>query len=326
MPTAGYVKDVIGNSALLDGLRTASEQERMTREENLKKLLQGQAEAHDITKAKLENQLKEEALVKQRTNTEEMAGKFKNRPVHYGGVQIGGLASNPMQQVGETRRQQAQDDDKLKSFGMRMDKAGVPQTQSALAALESASRSVDDKGNETGGMVTNPNYKAKFGGGLLNVLPSRFMGAYEKVGLAPQGAQEELQLASRLMNMDTKAFSGTAVSKHEEGRKLVERGMGIGGNPQDITRGVQIMAEAAEESKNNIVSSTPPDVVDRYKSQKGKVTLQDYFGGVTKNKVAKTQPGMSDASAGEKDPDIQSYASKYGMSYEAAKKHIESHR
>lgn len=85
------------------------------------------------------------------------------------------------------------------------------------------------------------------------------------------GGEEVSQLIQALANVNIKNASGTAVSKHEMGRKAVEFGMSAFGNEKDVARGVKLMVEGIVESANSVKAAFPDEVRQQYVANKGKL-------------------------------------------------------
>lgn len=178
-----------------------------------------------------------------------------------------------LRQQAMSERQDARSDRDLVKLGERVDKSGIPNQMAAMANLEQ--RTATDK---AGGMLTNPDYEVKSAGPIANALPQFAKNIGESVGLMPKGAAEESQLIQRLVNADLKNLSGTAVSTHEMGRQNVEKGLSIGGDPNLIKLGIKQMRDAIEAGSQNIESSTRPEVLQTFKKQGGKTTLEEFLG------------------------------------------------
>lgn len=176
-------------------------------------------------------------------------------------------------------RQDARDDRDLTRLGDRIAKENLPQGMAGMANLEKGTASVDAKGKPVGGLLTNPEYQVKSAGPVANFLPQPIKNIGERMGLMPKGAGEEAALIQRLMNVDIRNLSGTAVTGYEQGRQNVEKGMAGGGDPNLIKVGIKQMQDALEESARNVEASTRPEVAAKYRQQGGAFRLDEFLGG-----------------------------------------------
>ena len=245
-------------------------------------------QAHELAKlAEVEAQGARESD-RSRKMAEELAQRYGNRPVSAsgtGGVSIGGTPDYSARMFGIDdrieRRTGALADD--------IDKAGINQIAPALKGAEKAWQ---------GGKSVTP---------ALNMLPSLLQGPAANmkgaIGKAMgwkewEGAGDEYQELSRLMNIDVRKFAGAAQSKHEAGRQMAEKGMQAGGTPDMVKRGMQMMREAAEESVHNIEGGTDPRAIQRYSGRRGIKGLSDLLG---KPPAEKPSSGLSPEEQAELD-------------------------
>lgn len=198
-------------------------------------------------------------------------------------------------------RNDARDDKDLVHLGERIDKGGIPNAMSGLANLETGT---NDSGK--GGILTDPSYQVKSAGPVANMLPQFAKNIGEKVGLMPKGSADEAALIQRLVNADIKALSGSAVSTHEMGRQNVEKGMSAGGDPNLIKIGIKQMKDAIESGAQNVASSTRPEVLDKFKQQGGKLSLEEFLG-----KGSSRQP-QSGALSAEEQAELAALKAKHG--------------
>lgn len=203
------------------------------------------------------------------------AGQPKGTSINVGANSMG---INPpdqfMKNMALQEKMDARDDRDLVKLGERIDKAGLPNSMSAISNLESGTS--DASG--AGGILTNPNYEVKSAGPVANFLPQWAKNLGEKLTLMPEGSSQEAALIQRLLNADIKSLSGTAVTAYEMGRQNVEKGMSGMGDPELVKLGIKQMSDAANSTSNNIISSTRPAVVSKYKQQGGKMSLEEYLG------------------------------------------------
>lgn len=207
---------------------------------------------------------------------------------------------NPLIGLNLADRQMARDDHDLTKVGERVAKAELPISIAAAANLE---RGTADAKSGQGGMITNPNYEVKSAGPIANLIRGvpggqGMLNIGEKVGLMPKGSGNEMALAQRLMNMDIKNLSGTAVSAAEQGRQNIEKGLTAGGSPDLVKVGIKQMVDAFEAEGKNIESSTRPQVMDTFKKQGGVTSLKQLLG----------SPQMGGASGGQKTPAKKLYS------------------
>ena len=222
------------------GMRTGQAGALSARDAALKKLLQGEQQAHDMAKVERGGELANERQAANLDRAQALTGKggaFENRSLNLaddGGVSVGDKDPLTALLRAQTFNNAREDktDAKLTRFGDRVAKANLPQSMSALANLEAGTRSLGADGKPAGGLLSNPNYEVKSAGPVANALPQFVKNIGEKVGLMPEGASQESALVQRLMNMDIRNMSGTAVSTYEQGRQNVEKCLSIGGDPE----------------------------------------------------------------------------------------------
>lgn len=250
------------------------------KERKLRELLQGQAQQSKIA----EDARQQQAIQNNFARSEAAARQAGLKPGKYSvaasanSMGYNPESENPLAMIGLMERKQARDDKDLVTYGNRIEKAGIPQAQSAFANLEQGTAK---DGN--GGILSNPKYEPKFTGPVANTVRSLPGGQLalnigEKLGLMPKGSQDEQALVQRLLNIDTRNFSGSAVSAHEQGRQNIEKGMSAGGDPNLIKMGIKQMQDAVSSETNNINASTRPEVRNVYKQQGGKVSLEEFLG------------------------------------------------
>lgn len=195
-----------------------------------------------------------------------------------GGMNINPEATNPLISLGLQDRIAARDDRDLTKVGERIAKADLPVALAAAANLERGTAA-----GGKGGILTNPDYEVKSAGPIANAvrgLPGGqgMLNIGERVGLMPKGSGEELALAQRMMNMDIKNLSGSAVSAAEQGRQNIEKGLTAGGDPNLVKLGMKQMKDAFEAEGRNIEASTRPEIMSKFRSQGGITSLKDLLG------------------------------------------------
>lgn len=218
-------------------------------------------------------------LDKQISEAERMRKDYPEQNVNVEGVSIGArdpltslLRKQALEQASAERQEKA-----LTSFGQRLEKSENPNMIATLAGIEGATRS-----GGKGGILTDPSYKVKSGPGtnLVRSIPlvgPMLTAGMEKIGINEPGTEQEAQALQRLRNIETKKFSGTAVSRAEEGRQNIEKGVSSG-DPEAVKRGIAMMKQAAEMEAQNIKASTRPEVVSQYKQRGGQFELSDVLG------------------------------------------------
>jgi hypothetical protein len=103
----------------------------------------------------------------------------------------------------------------------------------------------------------------------MNLLPSAGIQSYVASTFKGEDAAKEFQTLQKLANTVLKAESGTAVSKYEEGRQLVARGMSAGGSPELVKNGLQMMRDGLREAHSNIRGGYSKEVRDAYSQNRG---------------------------------------------------------
>lgn len=249
-------------SALQAGVNQLTQGAQATEQDKLRAYLKGEAIQKSMQLANQQAQM--QGLKPDKYSVQASESGFGVNPEN----------ENLMTLLSLRERQDARDDRDLTKLGERIDKAGIPNTLSAMGNLESLTASGDQ-----GGMLTNPDYQVKSAGPVANFLPQFAKNIGEKVGLMPEGASQEAALIQRLMNADIRAMSGTAVTAYEQGRQNVEKGMSGGGDPNLVKIGIKQMADAVDSAGQNIESSSRPEVVKTYQQQGGKFRLKDYLSG-----------------------------------------------
>jgi len=175
----------------------------------------------------------------------------------------------------------ARDERKDERLVQVIDKSGLPETLPALIGAKQ--------------------YEGKSHIPGINLLPNSMQGlaANIKGGLGEmfgvekwKGSGEEFQKMQRLLNMDIRQLSGTAVTAYEEGRKMVEAGM-KGGSAAQVKLGIEMMEDSARSNAQNIVAGFGQEAVDRYERQGG-LALRDLIKGQSKAPAkAGAKPQMS---------------------------------
>lgn len=226
--------------------------------------------------------LKAEGIARNQAAAEDLASRQGLKPGKYAiTASENGMSVNPEHDDLFTKlmmlkdKEDSRNDKDLTTLGNRVEKEGIPATMSAIANLE---KGTSDPTKGAGGIVTNPDYDVKSAGPIANALPQWAKNMGESVGLMPQGSSNEAALMQRLMNFDIKNLSGTAVSNHEMGRQNVEKGLAVGGDSSLVKLGIKQMTDAINSSAQNIVSSSRPGVINTFRKQGGKLTLEDYLG------------------------------------------------
>lgn len=106
-----------------------------------------------------------------------------------------------------------------------------------------------------------------------------------------EAAQQALQ---SLLNVKIRTTSGQAVTKYEEGRVLVEAGMGPGGNEDDVARGVRLMVQGLKEAGQSVKAAFPPEVINTYTEQGGPLP-ELAFGTIKPSGGKSKKPNSTDA-------------------------------
>lgn len=283
----------INDDSFKTAYESAGKAQLNARDAALKKLLQGQAEEAKIkelvTKDQMDRKLQEDNLVTAQGIIDQGAKQGRRLSANLsgnGGVSLSqgdAAGANPLVQLKMAEMKQNQDDAKLATYGKRNEQANVPARLADFASAEKATQSTNPDGTpKAGGIITDPNYKAKSAGGFTNFIPDfikpGIVGLGEKMGMYEKGSSDEMQAIQRLVNAEIKGLSGTAVSQHEMGRNLVSQGMSPGGDPTQVVKGVQMMRQALEGQVQNIDASTPAPVRERYQQQGGINNINDLLG------------------------------------------------
>lgn len=316
---------------LLKGADLGAQGVDAQQERSLKELLQGRAEEHDMAKqaetakqARAEIDYKHEAARAARQNTIDDAiavrdrldagGRGKRYNINLspdGGVALSEAEANPLASLLVQQRRERQNEQDLTKLGERVAKSNIPMTNAALENLETGTASKNRKGEEVGGILTNPKYKVKSAGPIANYLPQWAKNVGESVGLMPKGSQEEAALIQRLFNVDIRNFSGTAVTAYEQGRQMIEKGMSAGGDPDLVRLGLRQMYDAATALGINLEASTRPEILEQFRAQGGRTSYTDQTG----KKAYWEQGSAPPSSAGMAPP--QSDAAKLRAELEA---------
>lgn len=237
--------------------------QRAAQDHELLKLLKGQ----QISRENQENNILRAKQLRDELNN---SGGGKNTRYSVGlspegGVNISESEAQPMS-LATLLGAQSRQDNLVKDVSHDLDKQGVPETSSALEGVNKSWQ---------GGKSVTP---------LLNALPESIQGAAANLKSRAgeflgkddwKGAGEEFQSIKRLMNIDTRNMSGQAVSKHEAGRQMVEKGMALGGNPEMVRQGIEMMRGALGENVANIEAGYPKAVTDTYAGRRGVTSLRD---------------------------------------------------
>jgi len=219
--------------ALQSGVNTLTsnrmQAQQAERDAELKRLLLGDQANADLNRKKgeMDYQIQQAKSLRQELGPEV-------------GVNVEGVSIQPRDQLRamQLKEMQArQGDQALTKVGERVAKADLPTTFAAAANLEKGTA-----GPSGLGMIKDPNYEVKGAGPVANMVRSLpggqgMLNIGERVGLMPKGASQETALAQRLMNMDIKNLSGTAVSAAEQGRQNIEKGLSAGGDPNLVKLG-----------------------------------------------------------------------------------------
>lgn len=149
-------------------------------------------------------------------------------------------------------RQETRVDRQKREITDRLDKSGIPQGSQALGAVDASWK---------GGKAFGP---------IVNALPTPVQGAVANVSSrigeffdidSLKGTGEEFQAVQRLMNIDTRQFTGANSTKFEVGRKLVEQGQSLGGSPEQVKQGIEMMREAYDNEIGNIEAGSNPEAL-----------------------------------------------------------------
>lgn len=133
----------------------------------------------------------------------------------------------------------------------------------AIAPLEILER-------ETGVISGNINRNKLPGQGTNALRAVPLVGNALATGAAKSyGGEATQQALQALLNVKIRNTSGQAVTKYEEGRILVEAGMGPGGNEDDVARGVRLMVQGLKEAGQSVKAAFPQEVISTYTEQGG---------------------------------------------------------
>jgi len=131
-------------------------------------------------------------------------------------------------------------------------------------------------------------FKGKSVGPFLNILPvgiqagvTNIMSRIGESRYGPEswkGAGEEFQDLQKLMNIDTREFTGASATRFEQARKEVEQGLRMGGSAEQVARGIQSMREIYEQEAKNIQAGAHPAAVAEYSKRMGIGSIPDILG------------------------------------------------
>lgn len=177
----------------------------------------------------------------------------------------------------------------VSEFGKRLEKSQQPALLGALADLEKATSSAGK-----GGVFTNPQAKIPTSAvaNLTRKIP--FVGplinqGLEGVGAIPKGTEKTWQAVQRLLNIESRQMSGTAVTVFEQARQEIEKGV-LSGDADALKRGMKMVEQAYELNTKNIAASTRPEAVKEFKARGGKLELSDLLGLSPKAPAPKVAP------------------------------------
>lgn len=201
-----------------------------------------------------------------------------------------GIGVNPEDKLNNwLRGQQVQNamDEKqnraVERFADRSNKLGIPARSADLMGLEATTASPGGKG----GMLTNPNYKAKSASKVLGWTPDFAKPAVASIGEAMGGFEKgtgaEQQALQALYNSQIKSESGAAVNMHEQGRQDIALGTKTG-DSEAIKRGVQRIKRALEMDTQLLEGSGTPGVKGQFRKQGGEYDI---------NKMVSAKPSGS---------------------------------
>lgn len=253
----------------------------------------GASGANALMEQEAKKKAQQEMLTRQLDEAKQLRSANPESNVNVEGVSIS--AKDPLTNLlrkqalenAATEKQEAA----LTKFGDRLTKSENPNMVASLAALEGATK------GSSGGILTDPNYQVKSGAktNLLRSVPligGMLASGIEKLGLNPAGTEQEAQALQRLRNIDIKKLSGSAVSRSEEGRQNIEKGISSG-DEEAIKRGVAMMRQASDMESQNIKGSTRPEVLSQYKQRGGQFELSDLLGAMPKQQVSSEQVPLS---------------------------------
>lgn len=210
-----------------------------------------------------------------------------NTPVKIGDAFIGNPEANISAQLASQEREERA----VERLGDKIDKSGIAETAPALRQAESSF-----KGTSVGpGINILP---TGLHGGVANIM-SRVaespLGKYMGVQESWKGAGEEFQDLQKLLNVDTRKFTGANATKFEIARKEVEQGLRMGGSKEQVAKGIASMRAIAESEANNIEASFRPSAVETYTGRQGIKHVRDLLG----SGPAKAPGGLSPEEAAE---------------------------
>ncbi len=87
------------------------------------------------------------------------------------------------------------------------------------------------------------------------------------------GGEGVAQAIQGLYNAGLKLTSGQAVSKFEEGRKLLESGLAVGADSPDVARGLRTIFDAFSEEDRAVRGAYSPEVLSLYTQRGGQADL-----------------------------------------------------
>lgn len=223
--------------------------QRAKQERALRELLKGKEIEADANLKQMGIQADVDKQTRNMTEAERLRGKYGEKTsVTVGDAHIGGTdpLMGLLRQQAVNDRHEARADNQVRGISDRVEKTGLPLVKQAYGAVKDS-------------------FKGDSVGPFMNMLPKPLHALAANV----TGAGKEYQDLQRLMNIDTKNFSGSAVSTHEMGRQLVEKGLSMGGSPEMVRRGVEMMRQAAQGQGKNIAAGSNPQSLGTYESQLG---------------------------------------------------------
>lgn len=185
--------------------------------------------------------------------------------------------------LGLQERKVERQDRAVERFAERQNKLNIPARSADLVGLEAVTKS-----GGQGGILTNPDYKAKSASRVLGYTPDfmkpAVIGAGEALGQATggrlgfeQGTATESQALQSLYNSQIKSESGAAVNMHEQGRQDIALGTKTGSSEQ-IKRGVERIKRALEMDTQLLEGSASTAVKEQYRGQGGEYDVNRMLG------------------------------------------------
>lgn len=193
-----------------------------------------------------------------------------NTPVKIGDAFIGNPEANASVIAAERERE----DRAVERLGEKVDKSGIAEIAPALRQAESSF-----KGSSVGPIINMlPTGVHSSVANVMSRVSESPLGKYLGVSDTWKGAGEEFQDLQKLLNIDTRKFTGANSTKFEVARKKVEQGLRMGGSKEQVAKGIASMRAILESEANNIQASFRPSAVETYTGRQGIKHVKDLLG------------------------------------------------